>query len=149
VSTYGTPEGVRALTRHMGIDGPRAPTSEQINDWLNQASAELTGMLVDAGYGVPVTQETAAIVLNGFANVRVAALAELAQRFAGDTDSEGNKRYEAFLAEWNKAAAWITSGQLAALGVAQGALPEQTPAIGQITVGTLLDTARTLPLEWR
>jgi hypothetical protein len=149
VSTYGTYAGVQALTRHMGLDGPRAPTSAQIEGWLEQASAELTGMLVDAGYSTPVVQETAVIVLNGFANVRAAALAELAQRFAGDTDTEGNKRYEAFLAEWNKAAAWIVSGQLAALGVSQGALPEQTPAIGQITVGTLLDTARTLPLEWR
>lgn len=119
MATYGTPAGVQALIRHMAVDGVRAPSSEQIAGWLTEASALLTSVLADAGYTTPVTQEDAVVVLSAYANVYAASRAELAQRFAGDTGEEGNRRYEAFLAEWEKAEAWIRSGALAALGVPQ------------------------------
>ncbi len=119
MSTYGSYEGVSALVRHMNLDGVRGPTSAQIEGWLTQRSAELTACLVQAGYVVPVTEENAVAILDGYANVGAAALAELAQRFAGDTGEEGNRRYEAFLAEWNKACPWIAGTALAALGVPQ------------------------------
>lgn len=119
MATYGSYEGVQALIRHMTPDAIRSITSADINRWLEQRSAELTACLVQAGYAVPVTEESAVAILNGYANVGAAALAELSQRFAGDTGEEGNRRYEAFLAEWNKACPWIAGTALKALGVPQ------------------------------
>src|SRR5688572_17675083 len=119
MSTYGSYEGVQALIRHMTPDAARSVTSANIEGWLTQRSAELTACLVQAGYTLPVAQTEGKAILDGYANVGAAALAELAQRFAGDTGEEGNRRYEALLAKWNKACPWIAGTALKALGVPQ------------------------------
>lgn len=163
MSTYGTVAGVAAYVGHMlnsagtfDDAGPpptgTAPSLTQVNGFLDQVSAQLTGWLAAAGYATPVTQADAKSVLDRYANVGAAGLAELSQRVAGTSDDE-SRRESQFLQEFRSAEAWINGRALAALGVPQaniGATALHTPAIGTITAGTADDPTRTTrPPEWR
>jgi hypothetical protein len=114
---YGSIGGVEAYTRHMTFDGKRSPTTDQITAWLAARSAILNGWLAAAGYTIPVVQADAVLILDRYASVGAAGDAELAQRSAGYNKEEQNKRENKFLAEFDKAEAFINSGALIGLGV--------------------------------
>lgn len=149
---YGSVAGVQAYIRHMALDTANYPTTTNVETWLTERAAALTAWLSAAGYVVPVVQAEAKAVLDRFANVGAAGDAELAQRSAGYSAQDQNRRENKFLAEFATAEAWIRSGALLGLGVPQvlvGALAHQ-PAVGVITAGTATDTARpNQPPEWR
>lgn len=135
---YGSVAGVQALIRHITLDTPKAPTTAQVQQWLIERSATLDGWIAAAGYTTPVTQATALIALGGYANKGAAGDAELAQRAAGYSRDDQNKRENKFFAEFEKAKAWIDSGALRALGVPliDAADPATLPLIGSLTAGT-------------
>src|SRR5690349_806445 len=103
MSTYGDIASVQAYVRHMTFDAANNPTTAQVLAFLDQQSAKLTGWLAAAGYQVPVTNAAAKLVLDNYANLGAAGLAELTQRTAGFSDKDENKRENKFLAEFEKA----------------------------------------------
>lgn len=152
MADYGDVTGVQAYVMHMAFDGPNQPTSAQVDTWLASRSAQLTGWLAGAGYATPVTLPAAKAVLDNYANLGTACLAELSQRSAGYKADDENRRENKFCAEFNAAKAWIESGALTALGVPQlpiGVNAATQPAIGTITAGTSADSVtRDFPPEW-
>lgn len=161
MATYGSVAGAAAFVGHLtnaagtfdnlGPPTGTAPTLDQVETFLDQVSAQLTGWLAAAGYAVPVVQSDAKSALDGYANVGAAGLAELSQRVAGTSDDE-NRRENRLLAEFRRAEDWIKSGALAGLGVGRlvvGPAARQA-ASGALTTGTAADTARAgRPPEWK
>lgn len=142
--SYGSSEGVKALTRHISYGGANAPTEADLERWLTARAAQLTGWLQEAGYVVPVTLPSPKAVLDRYADYGAAADAEAAQRAGGYSDSEQDRREVFFAAEWVKAEAWIKGGALAAMGVpvqnvADDPDAARPAAVGQITAGTAAD----------
>lgn len=135
---YGSVAGVKAYIRHIDLDTPKGPTTEDVERWLGERSAILDGWIAGAGYVTPVTQPGAAVALGRYANVGAAGDAELAQRGAGYSKDSQNKRENKFLAEFAAAEAWIKSGALGALDVPLvGVWTASTvPLIGTLTAGT-------------
>lgn len=121
MAAYGSLAGVAAFVRHMTFDADNQATSADVLAWLDARAAMLTGWLADAGYAVPVTQADATAVLDRYANIGAAGDAELAQRSAGYQAEGEDVRENKFLAEWNRAQAWIAGDALAALGVPRAA----------------------------
>lgn len=120
--SYGSVDGVAAYVAHLlpttltTFSSTTRPTLTQVEGFLDQQSAKLNAWLAMAGYTVPVSAAAAVRVLANFANLGAAGLCELTQRAAG-TEAEGtNTRENKFLAEFDKARAFIESGALAALG---------------------------------
>lgn len=123
MATYGTAAGVAAYTAHMtnvsgAFDTTTNPTLAQVEEFLVQMSARLTGWLAHASYVVPVNQADAKAILDNYANMGAAGLCELTQRSAGATD-DVNQRENKFLREFAKAEAFINGSALGALGVSQ------------------------------
>lgn len=123
MSTYGDVDGVQAFVRHMTFDQPNNPTTDQIEAFLDQMSAKLTGLVAAQGYQVPVTNTAAKAVLDMYANLGAAGLAELTQRTAGFNAEDDNRRENKFLAAFKEACQFIESGALAAMGVPQSGSP--------------------------
>ena len=105
MATYGTTAGVEAYVRHMSFDAANNPTTDQVDQWLAERSAQLTGWLASSGYAVPVVQSDAKAVLDRYANIGAAGDAELAQRSAGYAATDENKRENKFLSEFMRAEA--------------------------------------------
>lgn len=136
--SYGTVEGVAAYVAHLLPTGAitfsavTRPTVTQVESFLDQQSAKLNAWLAMSGYAVPVTAAAAVRVLANFANLGAAGLCELTQRAAG-VEAEGtNQRENKFLAEFEKAKAFIEGGGFAALGAAQ---TNAGPGIAGFAVG--------------
>jgi hypothetical protein len=124
--SYGSTDGVAALVRHVANDGftpSTKPSLTQVETFLDQRSAMLDGWLTTAGYGVPVTVARAALVLDHYANYGAAADVEMTQRPSGYSVDDQNRRENKFEAEFARAAAYIASGALAALGVPSTGAP--------------------------
>lgn len=120
MSDYGTAAGIAKYVKHMtnagSFDTTTKPTLVQVTEMLDESCAILNGWLAQAGYAVPVTATRAAAALSRYANLGGAGLAELAQRSAGYSETDQNRRENKFLAEFDKAEAFIKSGALAGLG---------------------------------
>ena len=108
--------GVQAFVRHMTFDTPKGPSTDDIERWLTERTGMLDGWLAVAGYTVPVTHAQSLIILGKYANVGAAGDAELAQRSAGYSKDDQNRRENKFLAEFATAESYINSGALARLG---------------------------------
>lgn len=121
---YGSVAGVAAYVRHMQFDASGNPTTSDVEGFLAQQSAVLNGWLAREGYTTPVTQADAVLVLARFANLGAAGLCELTQRSAGYTVDNDDAREAQFLKQFGQAEAYIKSGALAALGVAQARSPQ-------------------------
>lgn len=136
---YGSVSGAQAYVRHMTLDGANFPTTSDMEEWLTAQSAQLTAWIAEAGYVTPVTTETpdALAVLDNYANLGAAGLAELSMRSSGATPDSDDVRENAFLQRFAAAEKWIKSGSLAALGVPQMQIGSraQQPVIGQIGAG--------------
>lgn len=142
MATYGSPDGVKALTRHIQYGQANAPTEADLERWLDERSGQLTGWLAAAGYVTPVTLPAAVSALDHYANYGAAADAEAAQRNAGYSDDDEDRREVWFSAEFRRAEAWINSGALGALGVpliTPDADPPRGARVGLIKAGTAAD----------
>lgn len=144
---YGSVGGVQAYVRYMTLDAPNNPTSSDVNTWLAARSAQLTAWLAAAGYVTPITADYAAAkaVLDNYANLGAAGLAELSMRSAGASPDSDEARENTFLRQFAAAEAWIKSRALSALGAPQALIGDvalQQPQIGLIVAGTALDTTR-------
>lgn len=152
--TFGSVAGVGAYVRHMAFDTPNNPTTTDVTAWLTARSSQLVGWLAAAGFVVPdwTVYPNAKAVLDNYANLGAACLAELSQRSSGYDAGDENKRENKFCAQFAEAEDWIGGPALAALGVPQtliGSLAAEQPSIGQIVAGGPTDTTRILPPEWR
>lgn len=141
---YGSEAGVEALTRHIEYGAPNHPTADDLARWLTARAGQLTGWLAAAGYVTPVTLAAAKAVLDRFADYGAAADAEAAQRTAGYSDDDEDRREIYFASEFRRAEAWIASGALAAMGVPLTTDPNSPRAlrggaVGQLTAGTAAD----------
>jgi hypothetical protein len=138
MADYGTAAGVAKYVAHMTTAGAftttTKPTLAQVGDMLDESSAILNGWLSLAGYTVPVTATRAAAALSRYANLGAAGLAELAQRSAGYSETDQNRRENKFLAEFNKAEKFIASGALGGLGATT---TDTGPALSGFSVGGL------------
>lgn len=127
MADYGTVEGIQAYVGHMldnGVfDANTQPTLAEVTAMLDQQAAKLNGWLAAAGYQIPVTLATAKSILDNFANLGGAGLAELTLRNAGYSATDQNRREIKFLAEFAKAEEYINSGAFAALKVPQVEAP--------------------------
>jgi len=124
--SYGTTAGVQAYIRHMTLDATNNPTTAQIQTFLDEMSALLDGWLAAAGYITPVTTPATAVsILNRFANVGAAGMAELTQRSSGYATNAPNNRENKFLEEFYKAEAFINSGAFGNLGVSEATGADQ------------------------
>ncbi len=141
MSDYGTVAGVEKyvqhLTRNAAFDTTTKPTVAQVTEMLDESCAILNGWLAEAGDVVPVTATRAVSALSRYANLGAAGLAELAQRSAGYSETDQNRRENKFLAEFAKAEAFIASGALGGLGAGT---TDEPPALsgfrfGGVTVG--------------
>lgn len=146
MAPYGRATGddsVQSLVRHMQFDQPNNPTTADVEGWLAARSGILTGWLAAAGYVTPVTQSAAKAALDHYANYGAASDAEAAQRSAGYSDDDEDRREVFFAAEFRRSEAWIKSGALTALGVPLLVTPPAEPRgsarIGQIVAGTAAD----------
>ena len=142
MSDYGSTAGVAVWVKHMTLDGgftkQNYPQTADVELWLTQRSAILNGWIAAAGYVTPVTAEDAKAALDHYANNGAAGDAELSLRGAGNDDEDENARENKFLAEFNRAKAWIDSGALGALGVPLAPVPIVTTTsfhIGKLTAG--------------
>lgn len=141
MSDYGSASGVAKYVAHMTVAGSfttgTKPTLVQVTEMLDESCAVLNGWLSQYNYTVPVTATRAAAALSRYANLGAAGLAELAQRSAGYSEMDQNRRENKFLAEFAKAEKFIASGALDGLGIT----PSDTPrplagfAVGGVTAG--------------
>lgn len=148
---YGSVAGVSAYIAHMRLDAANNPTTASVETWLTQRCAQLTAWLTGAGYSVPVVEVNATAILDRYACLGAACDAELSLWAAGWNKDDANARETTFCAQFAEAAAWIAGPALGNLGVPQtlsGTLAHQ-PQIGVITAGSVRDTTRMLPREWR
>lgn len=120
MSDYGTAAGVAKYVRHLtqngAFDSTTKPTLVEVTEMLDESCAILNGWLAQYSYTVPVVATRAAAVLSRYANLGAAGLAELAQRSAGYSETDQNRRENKFLAEFYRAEAFIASGALGSLG---------------------------------
>lgn len=143
MADYGTVEGtakyVRHLTQNGGFGPTTKPTIDEVGEMLDESCAILNGWLSQYNYTVPVTATRAAAALSRYANLGAAGLAELAQRSAGYSETDQNRRENKFLAEFYKAEAFIASGALDGLGTAPTTTPRPLAgfAVGGVTSGGL------------
>jgi hypothetical protein len=137
-SDYGSAAGTAKYVRHMTASGSfttgTKPTLVEVTEMLDESCAVLNGWLAENGYTVPVTATRAVSALARYANLGAAGLAELAQRSAGYSETDQNRRENKFLAEFNKAEAFIASGALGGLGAAT---TDEPPALSGFSVGGL------------
>lgn len=106
-----------------GVNATR-PTSTEVTTFLSEASAQLDGWLSRWSYTIPITAPAVAVaILDHYANLGSAGLAELAQRSAGYSAQDQNRRENKFLDEFYRAEKFISSGAFGALGVAQQQAP--------------------------
>lgn len=116
VRSYGSVDGVAALTRHATnggtFDATTTPTLDDVEGFINQRSALLNGWLAASGYGTPATGVDAILALAHFVHNGAAADVEKAQRAGGYGDGTDDTRESMFLKEWEKAEKFITSGAL-------------------------------------
>ena len=93
---YSSVAEVVALTRPL-LDGAATfsaetnPTRDEVERFLNYASAQLNSALAAVGFTVPVTQTTVAYELNAWVTAKAAMYTELTQRGAGYSDDEGSR----------------------------------------------------------
>jgi hypothetical protein len=122
-NSYGTVAGTAAYCGHMLTGGTftasTKPTLTQVEGFLDQMSARLNGWLAQAGYNYPISNSTGFLILSNFANLGAAGLCELVQASGGWDANDENRRENKFLAEFEKAEAYIKSGALAAVGAPQ------------------------------
>lgn len=135
MSTYGNAGEVQALVRHLPFDSQGYPTTEDVERWLTEASAKLSGWLRAAGYTEAIADEDALTVLNSYANAYAAGMAEKSQAPSYTSEKDDTERSDRWFAQWNEARAWITSGAL-------GSLPE-TPTEPVMPVSTAVRTQAT------
>ncbi len=132
MSDYGSVAGTAKYVRHLTNDGEfdddTRPTLDDVEEMLDESSAILNGWLSQNNYTVPVTAERALAALSRYANLGAAGLAELAQRSAGYSETDQNRRENKFLAEFYKAEKFIAGGGLDGLGISPGTIP--TPLAG-------------------
>jgi hypothetical protein len=136
MSDYGSVSGVAKYVRHMtnaGVfDTTTKPTALQVAEMLDESCAILNGWLAQNNYIVPVVATRAAAALGRYANLGAAGLAELAQRSAGYSETDQNRRENKFLAEFAKAEAFIASGALGGLGASSEGVP---PVLSGFSIG--------------
>jgi hypothetical protein len=143
MADYGTIEGVAKYVRHLTTNGGFGPTTkptiDEVGEMLDESCAVINGWLSQYNYTVPVTATRAAAALSRYANLGAAGLAELAQRSAGYSEQDQNRRENKFLAEFNRAEKFIASGALDGLGVTPGDTPRPLAgfAVGGKTSGGL------------
>jgi hypothetical protein len=97
-NSYGSAVGVAAMVPRWpnsnGVfDATTRPNLATVEDWLDQVSALLNTILAENGFAVPVSQATARLALDMFANEEVAAMSEGVNgsgRF-GPTAKQGGK----------------------------------------------------------
>lgn len=143
MADYGSVEGTAKYIRHLAkngtFDSTSKPSVTDLAAMLDESCAVLNGWLSQYNYTVPVTAERAAAALSRYANLGAAGLAELAQRSAGYSETDQNRRENKFLSEFNRAEKFIASGALNGLGVAPSTTP--TPlagfSVGGVTSGGL------------
>ncbi|MGB4950077.1 MAG: hypothetical protein WBO55_05490, partial [Rhizobiaceae bacterium] len=93
---YSSVAEVVALTRPL-LDGAATfsaetnPTRDEVERFVNYASAQLNSALAAVGFTVPVTQTTVAYELNAWVTAKAAMYTELTQRGAGYSDDEGSR----------------------------------------------------------
>jgi hypothetical protein len=137
--SYGGAAGVAAFVKHLTdktsglFTTTTKPTLAEVEGFLDQQSAQLNAWLAAYQYVIPVSQADAKLLLDKFANIGAAGLAELTQRAAGYAKNPENNRENVFLAQFEKAQAFIASGSLASLGAAQSAAAG--PFLGLFTGG--------------
>lgn len=141
MSDYGTAAGVAKYVRHMtnaGVfDGTTKPTLTEVGEMLDESCAILNGWLAMYDYAVPVVSVRALAAMSRYANLGAAGLAELAQRSAGYSETDQNRRENKFLAEFYKAEAFIASGALIGLGETPIGAPDPLEGfrVGGMTTG--------------
>jgi hypothetical protein len=132
MSDYGSVPGVQAYVRHITLDTPNNPSTDNLNTWLTARSAQLTGWLAIAGYTVPVTNVSAKAILDRYANLGAACDAEMAQRTGGYGQAgkpEQNQRGTRFCEAFSEAEAFINSGALQQLGAEHSDAAEAPSAL--------------------
>jgi hypothetical protein len=127
-SAAGTAKYVKHLTKNDAFDSTTRPTLAEVGEMLDESCAILNGWLSQYNYTVPVVATRAAAALSRYANLGAAGLAELAQRSAGYSETDQNRRENKFLAEFAKAEAFIAKGGLDGLGISPTTIP--TPLSG-------------------
>jgi hypothetical protein len=141
MSDYGSISGVSKYVRHLTANGSftnaTRPTAGEVEEMLNESCAILNGWLAMHNYTVPLTADLAIAAMDRYANLGAAGLAELAQRSAGYSETDQNRRENKFLAEFNRAEAFIASGAIDGLGETPNAPPDVLSgfSVGGLTVG--------------
>lgn len=142
MAMYGTAEDVAAYVKHMTTNGEfgrvNNPSEADITTWLTRRSAILNGWIAAAGYVLPIINTDALEVLTHYAVFGAAGDAELSLKSGGNDDDDENARENKFLAEFNRAKAWIESGALQALGVplTPSAAPVNVARVGYLKTGS-------------
>lgn len=88
--SYGSVEEVRALTRHLldgnlDFDDTTVPTLDDVERFIDRASARLNVALAGQGFAVPVTADAPALACADWVVRRAAAMVELSQQGDGLT----------------------------------------------------------------
>lgn len=141
MADYGSVAGVEKYVAHLtknGVfDSTTRPNVTQVGAMLDESCAILNGWLALYNYTVPITATAAVAAMARFANLGAAGLAELAQRSAGYSETDQNRRENKFLAEFAKAEAFIASGAIDGLGETPNAPPDVLSgfSVGGLTVG--------------
>lgn len=94
--SYGTVAEVRALTRHLldgayTFDETTRPTIQDVERFIDRASAALNLALIQQGVTVPLADEIAVLTAADWVVRRAAADVELTQRGAGYSADEGSR----------------------------------------------------------
>jgi hypothetical protein len=150
-NSYGSVAGVASYVKRLcnssgTFDTGTKPTLIEVEGFIDQQSAKLNAWLVQSGYSIPVTQASAKLILDLYANLGAAGLAELTQRNAGYGDEE-NERETEFLKEFMAAKDFIFSGALSELGAATSAA--SSPIAGLWSGGATSSGQRLRPIFTR
>lgn len=110
--SYGSVEGVMALTRHL-LDGAATfstttrPTLSEVEGFIDRWSATLNVALLAAGVVAPVAHEMIKLTADQFVIRQAAAEVELTHRGAGWGDGENQRARALLMTDANATAAAI------------------------------------------
>lgn len=98
-SSYGTLAGVGVLVPRFSGNGAFAATTRpalaSVENWIDQVSAMMNGMLAQEGFAIPVADADAVNICLGFVEAEVAAMVNGVNgsgRFGPTAKEKGNKR---------------------------------------------------------